>query len=544
MGSKGRIPPHLRRPLSGPDMMHPDLFGPGGGGGGGRPPPGAYPPFDVLPPPELLEQKLDAQLVEMQALATENRRLANTHGTLRQDLAAAQQELQKLQYHIAAVKNEREHQFRGLVDKISKMEVEFQAAEPVKMELQQARADAQNLIVARQELMTKVQQLTQDLKRTHSEVQVPALMSELDGLRQEYQRCRETYDYEKKLYNDHFQSLQLMENNYISMARELEKLRAELANTANLERQSAPYGAPTGYKENETAGQNPYGSTGYKENEAAGHHSYGGPTGYKDNEAAVQHHYGVPTGYKENEVAGHHSYSAPTGHKDNEAAGQHLAGQNAYEDGYAASQVRGAPPPPYGGPGAVPVGVGAAAPPYGGPGAVPAGAAPPYGGPSAAPAGSAPPYGGPGAAPAHAGYGAGYDAQRGPVYDPSRGPGYDASVRGPGYGRTPRTASDLKARWLHQQILHNMGAAQSVEPKRKAASYCGCWQGLEFPYKNSFETEMTDVSLIFEISPRQNVIPSSVHLERLHKIFEFLETPSTGDMPGFCWDGIPNSTGD
>lgn len=50
--------------------------------------------------------------------------------------------------------------------------------------------------------------------------------------------CRATYDYEKKLYNDHLESLQVMEKNYVSMSREVEKLRAELTNTANVDRSS------------------------------------------------------------------------------------------------------------------------------------------------------------------------------------------------------------------------------------------------------------------------------------------------------------------
>jgi hypothetical protein len=40
---------------------------------------------------------------------------------------------------------------------------------------------------------------------------------------------RDTYDYERKLRLDHYQSLQLMEKNYVAMVQELEKLRAELA---------------------------------------------------------------------------------------------------------------------------------------------------------------------------------------------------------------------------------------------------------------------------------------------------------------------------
>lgn len=184
MASKGRLPPHLRRPLPVPGMLHPEPFGPGI-----HPPPGAF-PFDVLPP-EIMEQKLAHQHVEMQRLATENQRLAATHSTLRQQLAAAQQDLQRLQTRSGAVNSEQEQQLRVLKDRIAKMEAGLKASEPVKVELQQARAEAQSLIAARQELISKVQQLSQDLQRSHADAQqIPALMSELDALRQEYQRCR------------------------------------------------------------------------------------------------------------------------------------------------------------------------------------------------------------------------------------------------------------------------------------------------------------------------------------------------------------------
>jgi hypothetical protein len=47
---------------------------------------------------------------------------------------------------------------------------------------------------------------------------------------------RATFDYERKLKMDHSESLQVMKRNYDSMVTELEKLRAELANTANHDR--------------------------------------------------------------------------------------------------------------------------------------------------------------------------------------------------------------------------------------------------------------------------------------------------------------------
>lgn len=189
MGSKGRIPPpHMRRPLPGPGgMAHPETFGPG------IPPSaqGAFPSYNMLPPPQVMEQKLVAQHGEMQRLAIENQRLAATHGSLRQELAAAQHELQMLHAQIGSMKSEREQRMSGLADKVAKMETELQKSEAVKLEMQQARAEAHNLVVAREDLMSKVHQLTQELQKSRSDVQqVPALMSELDNLRQEYQQCR------------------------------------------------------------------------------------------------------------------------------------------------------------------------------------------------------------------------------------------------------------------------------------------------------------------------------------------------------------------
>ncbi|XP_042485302.1 protein FLX-like 2 isoform X1 [Macadamia integrifolia] len=372
MGSKGRAPPpHLRRPLPGPGIMHPDPFGLGI-----HPPPGAFPPFDMLPPPEIMEQKLAAQHVEMQTLAAENQRLAATHTTLRQELAAAQQELQRLQAQIGGMKTEKEQQMRGLMDKIAKMEVNLQTTEPVKLELQQARADAQSLIGLRQELISKVQQLSQDLQRSHGDVQqIPALMSELEGLKQEYQHCRATYDYEKKLYHDHLESLQVMEKNYVSMAREVEKLRAELSNTNNLERRTGvPYGTSTGYKENEAAEHHPVGQNAYEGGYGVPQ-GHGPPPGAAAAAAAAASYGGGPPG-----PTARAGYDAPRGAGYDSQRGPSYDAQRG--PGYDAP--RGPGYDSQRGPG--------------------------YDAPR----------------------GPGYDAQRGPSYDAPRGPGYDAQ-RGPGY---------------------------------------------------------------------------------------------------------------
>ncbi|XP_022853046.1 protein FLX-like 2 isoform X1 [Olea europaea var. sylvestris] len=243
MASNDRVPPpHLRLPLPGRSMVHPDPYGPPI-----HPPPGGF-PLEMLPP-EVMEQKLTAQHVEMDKLATENQRLATTHRTLRQDLATAKHELQSVHAYIADMKADKEQHTRRLMDKIARMEAELQAAESIKTELQQAHAEAKSLFGARQELISQAQQLTRDLQMAHSEAQqIPALMSELENLRQEYQHCRATYDYEKKLYSDHLESLQVMEKNYMAMSREVDKLRAELTNSTNFDpRTGGPYGGSAGY---------------------------------------------------------------------------------------------------------------------------------------------------------------------------------------------------------------------------------------------------------------------------------------------------------
>lgn len=243
MAGRGRMPPPFARHLPGPGMG-PDMYGPVRG-----PPVGRH-PLDMLPPPEVLEHKLATQTAEMQRLASENQRLAATHGALRQDLAMSQHELERLRAHIAALQNDREQQTRSLLDQIANMEADLRASESIKADLQQARSDAESFISVRQDLTVQVQQLTQELQRVHAESQqIPAMHAEIDGLRQELQRGRAAFDYEKAASSEQDEQMQLMEKNLVSLAREVEKLRSELASRSELANvvdkrgRAAPYGS-------------------------------------------------------------------------------------------------------------------------------------------------------------------------------------------------------------------------------------------------------------------------------------------------------------
>ncbi|CAN6449663.1 unnamed protein product [Victoria cruziana] len=167
----------------------------------------------------------------MERLARENQRLAATHVTLRQDLVVVQKELQRLELHAGSVKAEREHQIKGMLDKMMKMEADLREGEAIKAELQQAHREAQSLIGLRQELNARIQQLTQELQKMHADIQqLPSMHKELEGLRQEHQRLRTAFEYEKSLNIEKVEQMRAMEKNLVSLAREAEKLRADVLN--------------------------------------------------------------------------------------------------------------------------------------------------------------------------------------------------------------------------------------------------------------------------------------------------------------------------
>ncbi|CAN4081665.1 unnamed protein product [Withania somnifera] len=419
MGSKGRVPPpNLRHPPPGPSMVYHDSFVPPMR----NPPGGDFPPFDRLTLPEILEQKIGAQHLEMQKLTTENQRLAATHVTLRRELAAAQHELQMLHVQIEAVKANREQETKGLSNKISRMEAELQATESIKIELPQAQGEARSLFAARQELLAKMQLLTQDLQRAHTDVQqIPPLLAELESLKKEYQQCRTSYEYERKLYGDHLESLQVMEKNYMTMSREVEKLRAELTNTFNSDRQTGvQYGGSTGYSDSDAINNYAIGQNIY----ADGYGAYQGrgslPTGTNDGgvPAVTSPQVGaqsVPQSnrppYDASNMPGYDAQrgiTGPAGHgyeAQMESSGplydaQRGSGLAAYEAqrGHGYDSMRG---PGYDAQRA------AGYEAYRGPG-----------------------YDGYGAPAYDAQRGSGYDLQRGASYDPTKASNYDASAKG------------------------------------------------------------------------------------------------------------------
>ncbi|XP_022749460.1 protein FLX-like 4 [Durio zibethinus] len=201
-------------------IRHGPLAGPGSA---------AHRAWEPLPPPELLENKIASQAAEIEQLVGDKHRLAASHVALSEDLVAARHEAQRLKEHIKSIQIESDIQIRVLQEKIVKMEADIRVGDSVKKELQQVHIEAQNLVKARQELVTQIGQASQELLKTQADAKsLPELHAELEGLRKEHQKLRVTFQYEKGSNIEQVEQMQAMEKELIGMAREVEKLRAEV----------------------------------------------------------------------------------------------------------------------------------------------------------------------------------------------------------------------------------------------------------------------------------------------------------------------------
>uniref|UniRef100_A0A5B6YPG6 Protein FLX-like 1 n=1 Tax=Davidia involucrata TaxID=16924 RepID=A0A5B6YPG6_DAVIN len=193
-----------------------------------------------MPHPALIEEHIDTQHREIQSLLLDNQRLAATHVALKQELAAAQQDLRHLSAAAADVKAERDAHVREVYERSLKMEAEVRSMDALDAELAQVRADVHKLTAVRQELAVKLQAIDGDLVMAGSELeQLPAIRAEIETMRHEIQRGRAAVEYEKKTHSNNLEQDQAMEKNMISMAREIEKLQAELANAEKRARAAA-----------------------------------------------------------------------------------------------------------------------------------------------------------------------------------------------------------------------------------------------------------------------------------------------------------------
>ncbi|TXG68636.1 hypothetical protein EZV62_003571 [Acer yangbiense] len=192
-----------------------------------RGPPMPHPP----PHPALMEEELEMQHADIRRLLGDNRRLVEDRMAMQRELSAAKEEIHRMNIAIADIRTEQELHVRGFVEKGLKLEADLRATEPLKKEAVQLRSEIQKLNNIRNELTEQVKTLQKDFPKLQAEnQQIPLLRAEIEGLRQELMHTRAAADYEKKANIELVEQRQAMEKNLVSMAREVEKLRAELSN--------------------------------------------------------------------------------------------------------------------------------------------------------------------------------------------------------------------------------------------------------------------------------------------------------------------------
>ncbi|KAM7464342.1 hypothetical protein LguiA_032463 [Lonicera macranthoides] len=202
-------------------------------------------PGPLPPHPAILEEELELQHRDIQRIHAENRHVIDENVLLQRELTAVKDEIHRLGQVIPKLQADKDAQARELIERGLKLENELRAVEPLRAEVGQLRAEAQQLNSLRQDLSTQVQTLSKDMTRLQSEnQQLVALRTDIDEMHKDLVETRRVFEYEKKANEEQLEQKQAMEKNLVSIAREIEKLRAE---QLSAERRARGLGGPGGY---------------------------------------------------------------------------------------------------------------------------------------------------------------------------------------------------------------------------------------------------------------------------------------------------------
>ncbi|OMO51670.1 hypothetical protein CCACVL1_29648 [Corchorus capsularis] len=203
-------------------------------------------PYD----PAALEELVEMQHMEMQRIISDNRVVIDSNTHLQRELTAAKDEIFRLNQVTCKLQTENEIQTRELIDGEMKLQAEIQASDLLRAEVVQSRIEIQQLNALRLELTTQLQGLTKEVNHLEAEnQQLIDMMAPIEGMHKELIDARRAINYEKRLNEQQAEEKKAMKEKLISMACELEKLRAEKMNTESRARLLGGYESRNGSPE-------------------------------------------------------------------------------------------------------------------------------------------------------------------------------------------------------------------------------------------------------------------------------------------------------
>ncbi|XVF02268.1 hypothetical protein REPUB_Repub04eG0161400 [Reevesia pubescens] len=203
-------------------------------------------PFDLA----AWEEVVEMQHREMHRVVAENRLIIDDNTHLKRELTAAKDEIHRLSHVINKLQAGKEAQTRELIDRGMKLEAKLHASELLKEEVMQLRTEIKKLNALRLELTTQLQGLTKEVNHLQAEnQQLIAVRAEVEGMHKELVDARKAFEYEKKLNEQQAEEKKAMERNLISMACEIEKLRAKQMNAERRAQGLGGYGMMNGSPE-------------------------------------------------------------------------------------------------------------------------------------------------------------------------------------------------------------------------------------------------------------------------------------------------------
>ncbi|XP_021720984.1 protein FLX-like 1 [Chenopodium quinoa] len=218
-------------------------------------------PHSRAPPPS----HMTAHHREIQGLLLDQKEMSAMHATLKQELAAADQELRKLSAAARKFREERESQIKELYEKSLKLETEVRAIEALNSEHTQVIGDIQKLTESKIQLTAQFKVLDTELSRVKMDAsQVPEIQADVDKMEQELQKGRAAVEYEKKTRAANLELNEAMDRKMNSLQHDIEMLRAELANAEKRAREAAAASNPDlGYTGNYESRSMAYGRGPY-----------------------------------------------------------------------------------------------------------------------------------------------------------------------------------------------------------------------------------------------------------------------------------------